>query len=142
MVLLTGKVKSHLIKKLATGRPSPPPPRAFFPEFPLIYVISGKLFGAHGQGLRMVGAEERDFYFYTKRILALSKLYFERLPAMSWTWLQISGDPVFKTLGRYMCLLFQRRRSLLVVCGIVALYGCYWLSRRNNTGKIQKCSAF
>ena len=135
MVLLTGKVKSRLIKKLATGRPSPPPPspRAFFPE---------KLFGAHGQGLRMVGAEERDFYFYTKRILALSKLYFERLPAMSWTWLQISGDPVFKTLGRYMCLLFQRRRSLLVVCGIVALYGCYWLSRRNNTGKIQKCSTF
>ena len=90
----------------------------------------------------MVSAEERDFYFYTKRILALSKLYFERLPAMSWTWLLISGDPVFKTLGRYMCLLFQRRRSLLVVCGILALYGCYWLSRRNNTGKIQKCSAF
>ena len=101
MVLLTGKVKFCLIKKLATGIP-PPSPRAFFPEFPLISVISGKLFGAHGQGLRMVGAEERDFYFYTKRILALSKLYFERLPAMSWTWLQISGDPVFKTLGRYV----------------------------------------
>ena len=64
--------------------------------------FTGKLFGAHGQGLRMVGAEARDFYFYTKRILALSKLYFERLPAMSWTWLQISGDPVFKTLGRFM----------------------------------------
>lgn len=54
----------------------------------------------------MVSAEERDFYFYTKRILALNKLYFERFSAMSWTWLQISGDLVFKTLGRYISVFF------------------------------------
>ena len=50
----------------------------------------------------MVSPEERDCYFYTKIIRALSKLSFERLPAMCWTSLKISGSPVFKTLGRFM----------------------------------------
>ena len=37
------------------------------------------------------------FYFYPKSITALSKLCPERLPAMSWTQLKTSGNPVFKT---------------------------------------------
>ena len=50
----------------------------------------------------MVSPEERDCYFYTKSIRALSELSFERLPAMCWTRLKISGNPVFKTPGRHV----------------------------------------
>ena len=49
--------------------------------------------------MRVVSPEERGCYFYTKSIRALSKLSFERLPAMCWTCLKISGNPVFKTQG-------------------------------------------
>ena len=49
----------------------------------------------------MVSPEERDCYFYTKSTRALSKLSFERLPAVCWTRLKISGNPVFKTPGRF-----------------------------------------
>ena len=38
--------------------------RAFL-KFPLFSVNSGKLFGAHAQGLRVVSPEEGDFYFLT-----------------------------------------------------------------------------
>ena len=61
------------------------PPQALFQQFPLISVNSRNLFGTHGQGLRVVSPEEGDFYFYSKSIAALSKLSFERLPAMCWT---------------------------------------------------------
>jgi len=37
--------------------------RAFL-KFPLFSVNSGKLCGAHGQGLRVVSPEEGDFYFF------------------------------------------------------------------------------
>ena len=43
-----------------------------------------------------------DFYFYPKNVTALSKLCPERLPAMSWIRLKTSGNPVFKTPGRYI----------------------------------------
>ena len=53
----------------------------------------------------VVSPEQRDCCFYTKSITALSKLSFERLPAMCWTWPKISGNPVFKTLGRFYFVL-------------------------------------
>ena len=55
---------------------------------PLVYFLWNfhwKLFGAHGLEVRVVSPEEGDCYFYTKSITALSKLSFERLPAMCWT---------------------------------------------------------
>ena len=45
-----------------------------------------------------------DFYFYPENVTALSKLCPERLPAMSWIRLKTSGNPVFKTPGRYIFL--------------------------------------
>ena len=44
---------------------------------------------------------------FTKSIPALSNLCFERLPAMCWTLLKISGNPVFKTPGRYKLISFS-----------------------------------
>ena len=41
-------------------------PRAFFQEFPVISVDSRKLFGAHGQGLRVVIPEKGDFILALK----------------------------------------------------------------------------
>ena len=42
------------------------------------------------------------FYFHPEKVMALSKLCPERLPAISWIQLKTSGDPVFKTPGRYI----------------------------------------
>ena len=47
----------------------------------------------------------RDFYFYPQNVTALSKLCPERLPAMSWIRRKTSGNPVFKTPGRYISLI-------------------------------------
>ena len=55
--------------------------------------------------LRVVSTEEGDFYFYTKSIPALSKLWFQRLPAMCWTWLKISGNPVCRNVSYINILL-------------------------------------
>ena len=52
------------------------PPQALFHQFPLISVNSRKLFGAHGQGLRVVSPEEGDFYFYAKSITAFKQIKF------------------------------------------------------------------
>ena len=42
--------------------------------------------------MRVVSPEEGYCYFYTKSITVLSKLSFERLPAMCWIWLKMTYD--------------------------------------------------
>ena len=39
--------------------------------------------------------------------MAFIKLCSERWPAMSWTQLKTPGNPVFKTSGRYICVLIS-----------------------------------
>ena len=68
--------------------------------------------------MRVVSPEERDCYFYSKSIRALSKLSFERLAAMCWTWLQISGKPVFKTPGRYTYTVVLTEKLLFTIKGV------------------------
>ena len=63
----------------------------------------------------MVSPEERDCYFYTKSIRALSKLSFERLFALCWTGLKISGNPVFKTPGSYIFCFFTGTQATFFV---------------------------
>ena len=48
----------------------------------------------------MDSPEEGHYYSYTKSILALSKLCFERLLAICCTWLKISDQLVFQTPGK------------------------------------------
>ena len=76
----------------------------------------------------MVSPEERDCYFYTKSIRALSELSFERLPAMCWTLLKISGNPVFKTPGRYIYIFW-----VYITVNIVAIviFTKFWVHVQN-----------
>ena len=109
MPLLTGKVKSHLKKILE------------YMSFHLIetllpWCIFSEIFTDFCQSsagyleptVKSWGwvVLKGDFYFYTKSIAAFSKLSFERLPAMCWTWLKISGIPVFKTPRRHKWIKF------------------------------------
>ena len=61
---------------------------------PVISVNFRKLFGGHGYELRLVSPEEGDLYFYPKSVTALNKKCSERLPAMSWTRIKTSWNPI------------------------------------------------
>ena len=82
--------------------------------------------------LRVVSPEEGDIYFYTKSITALSKLSFERLSAMCWTCLKLSGNPVFKSLGRFVEIYFLFISNIFFNFNVILLFIYFFFSLPNH----------